>query len=484
MRTLALLFILLFGSLGNAMNVSIHTATFYSGNQPYIDIGFRILAGSISFEEGSNKTFQAAVDVSMTVLDSTGTYVVGWEKYKLMAADLKAPKDLIDQRRFALAPGKYVLKLSIEEEGGVANSFGMEKRLTIKALARPDFSDLNLITSMEKREEGPFVYNGIYMEPFAFDVVNETQQVLHFYSEYYPNPDLLKDTNATALFRYAVHTGFEPSDSSQQMMVVYKKSKLNEVVPLTGLFDLNKLISGNYHLEIAHITKQKEVISHTFSPFINRNFPADIAGFRNYNTEVSNSFVAGLDSITLRTSLQCLAPQLPTEEASSLSYALSGDASTDVKKYYLFKYWKDRYPTQPEAAYEAYMKVVKAVDNQFYSAFGKGHQTDRGYVFLKYGKPNKVVSIDDEANTPPYEIWYYDFMQKTGQPNVRFIFYSPMLANEYELLHSTCRGERSNKQWEIQLYKNSKNEAVNPGIDATTMNSNWNRKARKLFEEQ
>ena len=130
------------------------------------------------------------------------------------------------------------------------------------------------------------------------------------------------------------------------------------------------------------------------------------------------------------------------------------------------------------------MKVVKAVDNQFYSAFGKGHQTDRGYVFLKYGKPNKVVSIDDEANTPPYEIWYYDFMQKTGQPNVRFIFYSPMLANEYELLHSTCRGERSNKQWEIQLYKNSKNEAVNPGIDATTMNSNWNRKARKLFEEQ
>ena len=93
-----------------------------------------------------------------------------------------------------------------------------------------------------------------------------------------------------------------------------------------------------------------------------------------------------------------------------------------MQKYFLFKYWKDRYPTQTEAAYQGYMNVVKAVDNQFYSAFGKGHQTDRGYIFLKYGKPNKVMSVDDEANTPPYEIWYYDVMPKTNQTNVRFIF--------------------------------------------------------------
>ena len=74
-------------------------------------------------------------------------------------------------------------------------------------------------------------------------------------------------------------------------------------------------------------------------------------------------------------------------------------------------------------------------------------------------------------------------MPKTNQTNVAS-FYSPM-HNEYELLHSTCREERSNKQWEIQLYKNSKNEAVNPGIDATKMGNNWNRKEkRKLFEEQ
>ena len=470
--------------LANALNVSLHSSVFYSGNQPFVDIGFRILAGSLNFEENSSKNFSTSVDVTMTIADSTGNYIVGWEKYKLTAQDLKAPKDLIDQRRFALQAGKYLLKLQIVDETVSTNSFGVERRFTIDALIRPSFSSIQLITSMEKKDQGPFVYNGFYMEPFAFDVINETQQLLHFYTEYYPTPQLPADSAATALFRYAIKTGFEPSDSSAEVMVVYKKMKLGQVVPITGLFDLNKLTSGNYHLEVAHINKQKQVISYNYSPFINRNFPADVANFRNYNTEVNNSFVAKLDSATLHLSLQCLAPQLPTEEAASLSYALSSQASVDAKKYFLFKYWKDRYPTQTEAAYQGYMNVVKAVDNQFYSAFGKGHQTDRGYIFLKYGKPNKVMSVDDEANTPPYEIWYYDVMPKTNQTNVRFIFYSPMLANEYELLHSTCRGERSNKQWEIQLYKNSKNEAVNPGIDATKMGSNWNRKARKLFEEQ
>ena len=57
------------------------------------------------------------------------------------------------------------------------------------------------------------------------------------------------------------------------------------------------------------------------------------------------------------------------------------------KKYFLFKYWKDRYPTQTEAAYQGYMNVVKAVDNQFYSAFGKDIiWTDRAmcaYIFLQ-----------------------------------------------------------------------------------------------------
>lgn len=468
----------------HAIQVSIHTSTFYSGNQPYVDVGFRILAGGLTFKEAEDKKLTASAGVTITILDSTGQFVVAWEKYRLIASDLTAKKDLIDQRRFGLNPGNFILRMDFQDELLEGNTFGIEKKMMVHTLSKPSFSSVNLITAVQKKESGPFVYNGFYMEPFAFDIVNETSQILHFYTELYTSPTQSLDTSATGIFRFAVCEGFEPSESSRQVLVKYKKMKLNQVVPLSGFFDLNKLVSGDYHLEIAQIDEHKKVIVRGSSPFINRNFPADVANVRNYNTEVNNSFVGKLDSALLYYSIKSLASQVATEETATLNYALSEQATLDVRRYYLFKFWKDRYPVQPESAYEGYMKVVRALDNQFYSAFGNGHQSDRGYVFLKYGKPNKVMSIDDEANTPPYEIWYYDHISKTSQNNVRFIFYSPMLANEYELLHSTCRGERSNKQWEIQLYKNSKSEAINPGIDATEMGANWNRKARKLFEEQ
>ncbi len=468
----------------HAIQVSIHTSTFYSGNQPYVDVGFRILAGGLTFKESEDKKLTASAGVTITIMDSTGQFVVAWEKYRLIASDLTGKKDLIDQRRFALSPGNFILKMDFQDEQSEGNSFGVEKKMLVLALNKPSFSTVNLITAVQKKDSGPFVYNGYYMEPFAFDIVNETSQILHFYSELYTTLSPGVDTTATGIFRFAVCKEFEPSDSSRQILVKYKKLKLNQVVPLSGFFDLNKLVSGDYHLEIAQIDEHKKVIVRGTSPFINRNFPADVANVRNYNNEVNNSFVGKLDSAQLFYSIKSLASQVATEETAIFNYTLSNQATLDVRRYYLFKFWKDRYPVQPESAFEGYMKVVKALDNQFYSAFGNGHQSDRGYVFLKYGKPNKVMSVDDEANTPPYEIWYYDHVSKTSQNNVRFIFYSPMLANEYELLHSTCRGERSNKQWEIQLYKNSKSEAINPGIDATEMGANWNRKARKLFEEQ
>ena len=39
-------------------------------------------------------------------------------------------------------------------------------------------------------------------------------------------------------------------------------------------------------------------------------------------------------------------------------------------------------------------KVVKAVDKTFFSGFGHGFETDRGRVFLKYGKPNFINSTE------------------------------------------------------------------------------------------
>ncbi|MBK8700579.1 MAG: GWxTD domain-containing protein [Saprospiraceae bacterium] len=467
-----------------ALQVSVHTQQFFAGDKPFLDVGFRILAPGITFTESGSGNFSASASVTMIITRTLDQSIVAWEKYKLNAGPLPEKKDLIDQRRFAVPPGIYLLKLEIVDDYDNRNSFGIEKAIDIFALQPPAFSSLMLLTSVEKKQEGPFVYNGLYLEPFAFDVVNETQQVLNYYVEFYPASVMIEDTTAFKVFRFSVKEGFEENDTAKVALVKYKRIRMAVVVPILGAFDLSRLPSGNYHIEVALVNEQKVKLFGVSSAFINRNFPADVAQKRDFNRYFANSFVNDMDSATLIMSLQSLAPLISNEKASALSYVLSKDGNAEMRKYFLYDYWKSAYPSSPQGSYEGYMKVVKAVDQQFFSTLGRGYQTDRAYVFLKYGKPNKVINVEDEANTPPYEIWYYDFLPRTSQTNVRFIFYSPMLANEFELLHTTCYGERKNAQWEITLYKNARGEAIGSGVDATRMSENWNRKARKLFEEQ
>ena len=112
------------------------------------------------------------------------------------------------------------------------------------------------------------------------------------------------------------------------------------------------------------------------------------------------------------------------------------------------------------------MRYAIAVDKKFRSQVGYGFETDRGYMYLKYGMPSQVITRESEPTAPPYEMWYYDRIEQGDQRNVKFIFYIPSLAhNDYELLHSNCIGEKNNATWFYKLYSkrndsNSKN--VNP----------------------
>ncbi len=458
-----------------SLSVSVHTYKFYANDKTYIDVKIRILAHSIKYSYLNDNNLKSSADVTMYLEEEGTKNIVAWEKYKLQSPALEAKKDIVDQRRFFINTGNYTLKVNVVDSQDSLNRFGMEQKIRITEKKLPCFSDIELITAVEKKDSGPMVRNGVYMEPFPFNIVNESQQIMHFYTELYH-----KDA---CLISYGIYSGMEPSDSSKAIYVRYKKAIAEEVSPLFFNFDLNKLVSGDYHLKVALIDENKNAIASKYAAFINMNFPADVAVKRDFNKEFGNSFVGPLDSATVRHALRALAPLLSNQRSDALNRAIN-EGNLNVQKYFLYKYYINEYPSAPQQAYESYMKVVQAVNEKFYNTVGEGFQSDRGYVYLKYGRPNKVVNIEDEANTPPYEIWYYDFVQRTNQNNVRFIFYSPLLANEFDLLHSTCIGEKKNTQWEVVLYKNAPNEKQGNNFEATRMADNWNRKARKLFEDQ
>ncbi|MFM2394036.1 MAG: hypothetical protein RLZZ546_2018 [Bacteroidota bacterium] len=472
-------FIFLLLSLAlQGMNVSVNTYVFYAKDNPFLDINLRILTSKLSFiqEEG---LYKASADITILIKKQEDMSIAGWEKYKLNSIPQLEKKDFFDQKRFFLNPGNYLVSIFIADGQDSTNSFGMDKWINIEKKNNFSFSDIVLANYIENRPDGPMVRNGVYMEPFTYDLVNESQQVLNFYTELYT----LKNSE-NYLLSFSIHEGLVVNDTSKAIYTKYKKMNSAEVIPILNSIYLNELPSGEYYLKIAVIDKSRNIIIEKNAFFINKNFAADIAAKRDYNKNYKNSFAENLDSATCHYSLLALAPLLPTQHGKIMNDIMR-KGSLETKRYFIYQYWKEEYPKAPEIAYNAYMKVAKAVDEKFYNSVGKGIQTDRGYIYLKYGKPNKVITIDDEANTPPYEIWYYDFIDRTTQSNVRFIFYSPLLSNEYDLLHSTCYGEKSNQQWEVILYKNSPNERKNSSssFDATTMQANFNRKARRLFED-
>jgi len=86
------------------------------------------------------------------------------------------------------------------------------------------------------------------------------------------------------------------------------------------------------------------------------------------------------------------------------------------------------------------------------SKLQKGYRTDRGRVYLKYGAPNSITESPFTASLHPYEVWHYYHTE--GESNVKFIFYNTdLVSNEYELLHSTKRGEIRDPAWQLRLMK-------------------------------
>ncbi|MCB9285023.1 MAG: GWxTD domain-containing protein [Lewinellaceae bacterium] len=272
--------------------------------------------------------------------------------------------------------------------------------------------------------------------------------------------------------------------NAEPVLVGHKRRTPAPVTVLLLNLDITQLESGNYRLVVEVRNRYKELLSRKEVPF-QRSNPYLHPETEALTSEVlQEEFVGKLSEKNLDYSLRALVPVAPEDQTDWLNQLIKG-GSPDAKRLYLFSYWLKKNPNRPDIPYQAYMEVANALDGMFHSGLGYGFETDRGYVYLKYGRPDDMIREENDPAAPPYEIWVYNNFPATNQSNVRFIFYNPSLApNDFQLLHSTARGELNNPQWEVQLYKNSPNEIDgNDPFGATQMQDNFGRQARKWFND-
>lgn len=122
------------------------------------------------------------------------------------------------------------------------------------------------------------------------------------------------------------------------------------------------------------------------------------------------------------------------------------------KRNFLIQFWKERDPTPetPENEFkEEHFRRLNYANEKYSVGYGNvedGWRTDMGRVYIIYGPPSHTERFPFTPERPAAEQWFYDHL--SGQGQVYFLFIDENGYGEYNMVHSTARGERRDPHWE------------------------------------
>ncbi len=462
-----------------ALDASLTYATFNAPNQqPYIEIYLHVLGQSLAQEVSTDSLFSSKVEVF--ILFKQNDKIIKYDKYLLNSPIDEKPIDIYDLKRYGLENGDYDLEITVKDSNDESKKRVFKTPITINYEDNTLMqSDIQLLGTIKQDESNiAAVKNGYYMEALPFNFYHKKISELIFYNELY-NADITIGDDF--LVRYFIEK-VNGNGKTETMMIANKKKKPESINVFLHKLDIKKLPSGNYNLAVEIRNRAGELLSNKKLAFQRSNPYLDLEIAK--TVPLDDEFVSNLSQEELRYSLKAIAPLVKNSEVEVLNYLISNKDSLRPQRRYLFTFWAIESPINPKIAYEQYMKVAKAVDATYKSGFGYGFETDRGYTFMRYGKPNDVRKVDNDPSAPPYEMWVYENFPRTGQNRVKFIFYNPTLSpGDFRFLHSTARGEVNNPQWEVELYRGDRNSLEETDIDSNTVGVGINRNARRIFED-
>ena len=483
MKKILILFCLSFllAKTSNALDVSVTHAIFQSTEQSYLEVYLNVIGKTVSYQKLDGQNFKAALEI--TILIKQSEKLIKLDKYILNGPANDSAADFMDIKRYVLANGNYELEVNLQDVNDAANSSKYQQVFEID-FSKEEIrqSDIELLNSFKQNTNltNLFVKQGVFMEPLAYNFYNKRSATLIFYNEIYNTDQVLGED-------FMIRYGIEPIGANKRnklFLIAHKRKKAQKLQPLLIQLDIKKLPSGTYQLFVEIRNKESKLLSRKTIEFIRANPNLHVSHLDISDEELENSFITQLEIKDLTYILKAIAPKIPDVETEQLNLIMSSDNRKD-KERFAYAFFLNKNPNQPNLAYKKYLKFVKEIDQRFRSGLGFGFETDRGNIFMKYGPPSDIISVEDEPTAPPYEIWvYYDF-PKTSQTNVKFLFYNPTLAGgNYELLHSTAKTEINNLQWQLELYKDVPEEINgNNYLDATEMQDGFNRRAARYFDE-
>ena len=359
---------------------------------------------------------------------------------------LSLNQSLIGLLGFVIAAGSYEIKVTGYDASNPDNSRTISDFLSITPFKTTDIliSDIQLSSKIipgSENKSSIFYKNTFEITPLPTAFCGENQPILFYYCEI-----------------YNIDSGNSDNDLRIDELVFNSRGQL---VSSTSK-RINK--SVNSRVEVGKVNVYK-FPTDTYTLIVNI-----VDSLANYGVSSSKRFFVYNPSVVPTDTVQVsISPVLSTmfgsmseEELDDLfaksKYIASEqekdkyDALTTVeaKREFMYTFWRarDEDPSDDRNQYfQDYIKRIAEANEKYTAAKKDGWKTDRGRIYLIYGKPSEIERYPNQIETKPYEIWRYESMEG----GVVFVFGDVSGFNDYQLLHSTKRGELRDDNWQRRI---------------------------------
>jgi len=417
-----------------------------SDEKALIEIYYSFYQGSLKYIN-ENGSYKANVIIDIRIVNNADNSVLMSQPYSSNSilsdtSGSEIKRNLIGQMNFSINPGEYLLEIIGSDQNNNLSSDTQKYTVLIpENLTALKLSDVELSSSITKSTDAnnSFYKNTLLIIPNPSSLFGNTMKRIYYYFELY---NLSTDSG------YILEKNLY--DMNKNLVIADSKSisPKNNSIAEYGTMGIDTLKSGIYFLNIALESKSGESISSKEKKLFVFNVANNISG---------NS---GVESQNFLTSEYSQMKDEEIEREYDVSRYIRTDlekknygnlSNLDEKRKFMFEFWKKRDSNKETAQNEFkidYFKKVNEANKLFKESFKEGFTTDRGRIYVTYGKPDDVDNFPFQADKKSYQMWKYNSVEGGGE--CVFIELNPSVGS-YILVHSTFRNELRNDGWESQL---------------------------------
>lgn len=400
-------------------------------------------------------------NVELTLILQQGTDILDFKKLRINSLEVNRGEgaDFIDIQRFIVQPGTYVVEVIIKDLNASDTEPSSFTKAVVTRLASesPCVSGLFFVSAYSKSQTPTeLTRSGYDILPAVSDYFPTESERLVVYGEAYN-----ADKAGFEGDKYIVSSYIRSQSGEVENTRRYHRRDITAVTPLLEAVPIATLGSGGYEYVMEIRSPKNELIAESSVPFyrstvVKQSFQT--LADADAGTYVSKPGMSFYNPDSIRAYVSWLYPLANNIEQGTINAQVEVN-DPEVLRNYFFSFWEGREPERPIDAWMYYVKEVWYVNRKYKSPIMDGYRTDRGRIYLAYGKPNTIVERHNSLNYFPVEIWHYHRIDRFTDR--RFLFYSRNVVNyDFTLLHSDMLGEVQNQDWRSMVQ--TKNNDLRP----------------------